>query len=83
MNMKYIVYSKKDCPWCERAKEILKKNGYEYEELMYGEDYTKEELATKLGITDRVTVPQIFLGSAYLGNYEALRDLINDSEGEK
>lgn len=76
--MKYLVYSKENCPWCDRAKELIKSRGFEYEELVYGTDFTKEDLAEKLGKKDRITVPQIFMGEDYVGTYEDLRGLIGD-----
>jgi len=73
---KYIIYGKNDCPWCEKAKELLEEKGLPYEELKLGIDYDKEELRSKLGGIDRLTVPQIFHEGVHLGNYEALRNLI-------
>jgi glutaredoxin-like YruB-family protein len=29
---KIIIYTTSYCPWCQAAKEFLKKQGYEYEE---------------------------------------------------
>jgi glutaredoxin-like YruB-family protein len=29
---KIIIYTTTFCPWCQAAKEFLKKQGYEYEE---------------------------------------------------
>ena len=74
--MKYLVYSKENCPWCDRAKELLVNMNVEYEEFVYGKDFTKEELTQKLGGKDRITVPQIFLGEDYVGTYEDLRHLM-------
>lgn len=72
----YIIYSRDDCPWCEKTKELLEAKGLPYEELKLGIDYERDELAAKLDNTDRLTVPQIFHEGIHLGNYEALRNLI-------
>ena len=76
-----LVYSKKDCPWCTKAKELLDANGIEYQELIFGQDYTKEELQNLTGIKNRLTVPQIFIGGEHLGNYEQLKAwfMMNDA----
>ena len=72
----YIIYSRDDCPWCKKTKELLEAKGLPYEELKLGIDYERDELAAKLDNTDRLTVPQIFHEGIHLGNYEALRNLI-------
>ena len=76
----YIIYSRDSCPWCERAKSLLESKGLSYEELKLGIDYDKEELRAKLGGIDRLTVPQIFHEGVHLGNYEALRNLIESGK---
>lgn len=73
---KYIIYSRDNCNWCVKAKELLESKGLPYEELKLGIDYDKEQLRSKLGGIDRLTVPQIFHEGNYIGNYEGLRSLI-------
>jgi glutaredoxin len=77
---KYIIYSRDNCNWCVKAKELLEAKGLPYEELKLGIDYDKEQLRSKLGGIDRLTVPQIFHEGVYLGNYEALRRLIESMD---
>lgn len=77
---KYTIYSRNDCPWCTRAKELLESKGLAYNELKLGVDYDRNELATKLGNPARLTVPQIFHEGNYIGNYEALRNLIETNQ---
>ena len=40
----YVIYSRDNCPWCERAKSLLESKGLSYEELKLGIDYDKEEI---------------------------------------
>jgi glutaredoxin len=42
--MKAIVWSKYHCPYCDKAKALLKMRGVEFEERKIGDGYTKEEL---------------------------------------
>jgi glutaredoxin len=77
---KYIIYSRDNCPWCVRAKELLESKGLPYEELKLGVDYDKEELRSKLGGIERLTVPQIFYEGNYIGTYEALRNLAESNQ---
>lgn len=67
-----IVYSKDDCPWCDKAKDLLTKNGLPYTLLMYGVDYTKEDLQNKLGPNAKLTTPQIFFNGELIGGYQEL-----------
>lgn len=76
----YIIYSRDNCPWCVKAKELLEAKGLPYEELKLGIDYDKEQLRSKLGGIDRLTVPQIFHEGNYIGNYEGLRRLIESMD---
>lgn len=70
------LYSKVDCLWCDKAKQLLEEFGFEYTELKLGEDYTKDELKAKLPFVNRLTVPQAFSGEDHIGGYEDLRALI-------
>jgi glutaredoxin-related protein len=76
----YIIYSRDNCPWCVKAKELLEMKGLPYNELKLGIDYNREELRAKMGGIDRLTVPQIFHEGNYVGNYEGLRNLIESNQ---
>jgi len=59
------IFSKKLCPYCTKAKELLDSKGIQYEEVEVGIEATKEdiqEIVDNMGIdTEIKTVPQIFL----------------------
>jgi glutaredoxin len=76
----YIIYSRDNCPWCVKAKELLEMKGLPYNELKLGIDYNREELRAKMGGIDRLTVPQIFHEGNYVDNYEGLRNLIESNQ---
>lgn len=64
------VYSKKNCPYCVRAKALLDKKGVAYEEIdVEGKDELRIWLAEASG---QKTVPQIFVGERPLGGYSDL-----------
>jgi glutaredoxin len=67
------IYSKPNCPWCERAKTILTEQNLSYTELVLGSDYTRDELQELLPNVERLTVPQIFIEGDYIGTYEDLK----------
>ncbi len=68
--MKAIVWSKTSCPYCVNAKNLLVQKGYEIEERVIGNGYTKEQLLESVPMAR--TVPQIFLDGEYIGGYEDL-----------
>lgn len=63
------VFTKEGCPFCARAKEMLKQHGLEYEELVLGKDYNSRALRS---ITGASTMPQVFIDGKLVGDSEAL-----------
>ena len=68
------VYTMKNCPYCERAKSLLKQRGVPFvEELVPYEDEAKwDELEKRTGMK---TMPQIFQGERVIGGYSDLAAL--------
>jgi glutaredoxin len=69
--MKALVWSKEMCPYCERAKALLKQKGIEFEERVIGKGWTKEQLVE--AIPNARTVPQIYLDEEYIGGFTELK----------
>lgn len=63
------LFTKVGCPFCARAKELLKENGYEYEEIVLGQNVTTRSLRAVTGAT---TVPQVYIDGKYVGSSEQL-----------
>ena len=53
------VYSKKNCAYCDQAKELLTRRGVEFTEVKIDEDATAKEFILKAG---HRSVPQIYNG---------------------
>jgi len=64
------IMSRKGCPFCAEAKEMLKDAGYEYEEMIMGRDYTDRSLRAMVGAT---SVPQVFIDGDHVGGSEELK----------
>jgi glutaredoxin 3 len=65
------MYTTAVCPYCIRAKQILKSKGVEkIEEIRI--DMEPEERAKMMEITGRRTVPQIFIGETHVGGCDDL-----------
>lgn len=68
--MKIVVYSKPNCPWCVKAKELMNKLHVSYDEKVLDVDYKREDLRELVGEHLPLTVPQIFINDRRIGGYE-------------
>ena len=65
------MYTTAVCPYCIRAKQILKSKGvHQIEEIRVDSDPSAR--ATMMQITRRRTVPQIFIGDTHVGGCDDL-----------
>ena len=72
------MYTTAVCPYCIRAKQILKARGVEQiDEIRV--DMEPQERMKMMEITGRRTVPQIFIGDTHVGGCDDLQAL--DSRG--
>lgn len=75
---KVRMYTTTVCPYCIRAKMLLKAKGVEFEEInVSGDD---EKRAWLVQATGRRTVPQIFINEESIGGFDEMRAL--DQAGE-
>jgi glutaredoxin 3 len=74
---KVVVYSKDYCPYCDRAKALLKSKGVPFEAIeLQNHPGEFEKLKARTGL---MTVPQIFIGEELIGGYTDMAAL--DREG--
>ena len=72
------MYTTAVCPYCIRAKQVLKSKGVEnIEEIRIDADPAQREQMMR--ITGRRTVPQIFIGETHVGGCDDLMAL--DAKG--
>ncbi len=65
------MYTTGYCPYCVRAKMLLKSKGVEHiEEIRIDSDPVQRE--EMMRITGKRTVPQIFIGSTHVGGCDDL-----------
>jgi len=65
------MYTTLVCPYCQRAKMLLKQRGVEQiEEIRV--DLNPAERDTMIELTGRRTVPQIFIGDTHVGGCDDL-----------
>jgi glutaredoxin 3 len=68
------IYTWRSCPYCIRAKALLKSKGVEFTEYSVdGDEQARSAMATRAN--GRRSVPQIFIDDAYIGGCDDLHDL--------
>jgi glutaredoxin len=64
------VYSKNNCPYCVRAKQLLESKGVEYTEVNIEKDPESRQMLVDKGLR---SVPQIFYGYELIpGGFDGL-----------
>jgi glutaredoxin len=74
------IYSRKGCPWCEKAIALLKENNEDYVPI----EITDEKLdKLRPVIGDYNTVPIVFLNNEFIGGYTELEQKIHEAPLKK
>jgi len=68
------MYSKSWCPYCDRAKTLLREKGQEWTEIDVEADVEKRDETIERSGGLR-TVPQIFIGDHHVGGFDELQAL--------
>lgn len=83
----FTVYSKPNCPFCDKAKALLELKGMQYQERIIdvgqpkaeGKVYvTVQELKEK--VPTAKSVPQIFNGDEHIGGFNELNAILTRGE---
>lgn len=74
MTAEVIIYSKANCPYCDRTKQLLDAKQVAYQEIRIdlNPEY-QQEMITKSG--GRRTVPQIFINGQGIGGFDDMAAL--------
>ena len=68
-----IIYTTKTCPYCYKAKRLLKKLGIPYEEISV--DFNSKLRAKMASMAGKTSVPQIWFGEDHVGGRDDLHML--------
>ena len=71
---KVEVYTTSYCPFCTRAKSLLKSKGVSFEEIDVTEDAELRQKMVEMA-GGRRTVPEIFIDGKIVGGYDELKAL--------
>ena len=69
------VFSRPGCPFCVRAKGLLRDAGLEFEELVLNRDYTDRTLRA---VANATTYPQVFVDGELIGGSEDLEAWLSE-----
>lgn len=75
------MYTTTVCPYCIRAKMLLKKKGVEFDEVNVDGDAEKRSWLVER--TGRRTVPQIFINDEPIGGFDDMHALDRSGELDK
>lgn len=76
------VYTLENCPYCVKAKRLLKSLGHDYSEhdISSSFDETCQMLMDKFGLANVSTAPQIIINGHYVGGYDDLEKLLKSGK---
>ncbi len=63
--MNFIIYSKENCPYCYKVKQVFELTGTEFDIYNLGDDFTREEFYAKFG--EGSTFPQVVCDNEKIG----------------
>jgi glutaredoxin 3 len=75
---KVVMYTTMICPYCVRAKHLLRRKRVEIEEIRIDRDGSQMQAMVQR--SRRRTVPQIFIGDVHVGGFDDLAAL--EARGE-
>jgi glutaredoxin 3 len=67
------MYATSWCPYCESARQLLRRKGVNFEEISIEADPAQREIMIRR--SGRHTVPQIFIGDRHVGGSDDLHAL--------
>jgi glutaredoxin len=77
--MKFEVYSKDDCNYCYKVKQVLELTGKNFVVYNLNDDFSKEDFILKFG--NNATFPQVFCNDKLIGGaIETIQYIKNERE---
>lgn len=68
------VYTKTNCGFCDAAKNLLRQNGIQFNELKLDFDFTRDFLVETF--TTARTFPVVVINGTHVGGYHELKNII-------
>jgi glutaredoxin len=74
--MNVLLYTKKDCASCIKAKSLLNIRGIQYKESVIGEDILREDFTTTF--PEVRAAPFVIIDGVKIGGFEQLREYLDN-----
>lgn len=71
------VFTREGCPFCVRAKGLLRDAGIQFDELVLNRDYSEVTLRAVAGAS---MVPQVFINGEHIGGSDRLEEFLGNRE---
>jgi glutaredoxin 3 len=72
------IYSKPQCPYCDMAKNLAEREGYDLTYKMLDEDFDREALMETF--PGARTFPQIIVDGKKIGGYTEFKQLVDEAK---
>ncbi len=72
------IWSKPQCPFCDKAENLCKQKNFEYKKYMLDEDFTREQMFEKF--PSARTFPQITINGELIGGYTEFEAKVRSEE---
>ena len=72
------IWSKPQCPFCDKAENLCKQKNFEYKKFMLDEDFSREEMFEKF--PSARTFPQITINGELIGGYTEFEAKVRSEE---
>lgn len=69
------IYSKENCPYCTRAKQLLSTMNISFNEQKLDRDFTRETILQKF--PNAKTYPIVVVDGFHIGGYTQLAEMVN------
>ena len=77
--MKFLIFTKYRCSYCDRAKALIEQKGYKYESIYIEEDNNIDILLEKNKYAR--TMPQIFINDKLIGVTQIWSNILRNRYG--
>ena len=72
------IWSKPQCPFCDKAENLCKQKNFEYKKYMFDVDFTREQMFKKF--PSARTFPQITINGELVGGYTEFEAKVRSEE---
>jgi glutaredoxin len=66
---RFVVFTKDDCSWCQKTKDLLVSEGHDYFEWNIDQNLFAKEFIKQMGF---ITIPQTYFRGTCIGGHLAL-----------